>query len=137
LNWLVNLEETLRVDADEHDLLELAGIIIENASQWAAQQIEVGCSRLDDRAEFIVEDDGVGVSDEDIAKLGIRGTRLDENSPGDGLGLAIAYEIVRLNRGSVDATRGRSGGLRISICLPLVGTQADVAAAPKSAVTPS
>ena len=118
LNWLVDLEPELRVDLDEHDLLELAGIILENASQWASSSVRVNGSREADTVTFVVEDDGMGVSDDMIARLGVRGVRLDESGSGEGLGLAIAFEIVRLNRGNIGINRSRSGGMRVTVTLP-------------------
>lgn len=118
LNWLVDLEEDLRVDIDEHDLMELAGIVLENAAKWAAARVRINGVRKEANVELVVEDDGDGLTDEQIKRLGVRGTRLDENTRGEGLGLAIAFEIVRLNRGTILAERGRLGGLCVRICLP-------------------
>lgn len=118
LGWLVDFEEDLRVDIDEHDLMELAGIVLENAAKWAAARVRTSGVRNGGNVELVVEDDGDGLTDDQIARLGVRGTRLDETAPGEGLGLAIAFEIVRLNRGSILVERGRLGGLRVRITLP-------------------
>ena len=120
LNWIVDLAPELHVDLDGHDLLELAGIILENASQWASSSVRVNGSRDADTVTFVVEDDGVGVSDDMIARLGVRGVRVDESGPGEGLGLSIAFEIARLNRGAVGIDRSRSGGMRVTVTLPSV-----------------
>jgi signal transduction histidine kinase len=117
LNWLVDLEPDLRADIDEHDLMELVGIVLENASQWAAGSVEIRGARHDGWIEFVTQDDGAGVSDEEISRLGTRGYRLDEQVPGDGLGLAIGSEILRLNRGTLHISRGAPGGLRVVIRL--------------------
>ena len=129
LNWMLELDADLRVDMDEHDLLELAGIILENASQWATERVLVRCVADGNVALFVVEDDGVGVSDDKIAQLGIRGLRLDENSAGEGLGLSIAFEIVRLNSGTIDVSRGQLGGLRVAVRLPLTNPRPLLSAA--------
>jgi signal transduction histidine kinase len=118
LNWLVDLEEDLRADIDEHDLMELAGIVLENASQWAGASVRVNAARETGAVSLTVEDDGAGLSDELIARLGVRGVRADESSTGEGLGLAIAFEIVRLNRGAIGIDRSRFGGTRIIVRLP-------------------
>jgi signal transduction histidine kinase len=118
LNWGVDLQETLRADIDEHDLMELAGIVLENASKWASSRVLVSGQREGDQIELCVEDDGVGISDEHMSRLGVRGSRLDERMPGEGIGLAIAFEIVRLNRGVIDIDRSYLGGARVRVVLP-------------------
>jgi len=119
LNWLVDLDENLEVDMDGHDLMELAGILLENASQWARERVRLRCARDGDGVEILIEDDGVGISDDAIARLGVRGTRLDETKSGEGIGLAIAYEIVRLNRGTIAVARSEMGGLRLTVRMPV------------------
>jgi signal transduction histidine kinase len=113
--WVVDLEDRLDVDMDQHDLMELVGIILENAQQWAIGKISVRGRRLEDAVELVVDDDGGGMTDEQISRLGQRGVRLDERSDGHGLGLAIAYEIVRLNNGLIRMGRSPMGGLSVHI----------------------
>jgi signal transduction histidine kinase len=98
--------------------MELAGVLLENATQWAREKIRIHCVRHAAIVELTVEDDGVGIGDDQIAKLGVRGTRLDESTSGEGIGLAIAYEIVRLNRGTITAGRGAMGGLVLVVRVP-------------------
>ena len=118
LNWVVDLQEALRMDIDEHDLMELSGIALENAAKWAATRVLVTGQARGTDVELSVEDDGIGVSDDQIARLGERGLRLDENMPGEGIGLAIAFEVARLNRGSIAVDRSYLGGARVRIVLP-------------------
>jgi len=118
ISWRVDLPEALEVDIDEHDLMELCGIALENAAKWARSQVAVAGQQRDGIVELRVEDDGVGVSDELLSRLGQRGIRLDESMPGEGIGLAIAFEIVRLNRGTIVVDRSELGGLRLTIRLP-------------------
>lgn len=123
LNWIAELEPDLVVDMDQHDLMELTGILLENASQWAHERVAVRGYRRDAWAMLVIEDDGIGLTDEQVARLGVRGTRLDESADdGDGLGLAIAFEIARLNRGSIEATRSPLGGLHVCCALPMAST---------------
>jgi signal transduction histidine kinase len=118
LNWGVDLQEHLEANIDAHDLMELVGIVLENACKWAESQVMISATRRDGLIELTVEDDGAGVGDEQISRLGQRGARLDETKPGEGIGLAIAFEIVRLNHGSIIVSRSHLGGLHASIVLP-------------------
>lgn len=118
LSWVVDLKQSLRADIDEHDLMELAGIILENASKWAVTRVLISGQTRNHEVELCIEDDGVGLDDRQISQLGERGVRLDENMPGEGLGLAIAFVVARLNRGSITIDRSYLGGARVRILLP-------------------
>ena len=54
-----------------------------------------------------IADDGPGLGEAELSRLGIRGRRLDETKPGAGLGLAIAREIVALNDGAMTFGKAR------------------------------
>jgi signal transduction histidine kinase len=113
INWVVELEDQLDADIDPHDLMELIGVLLENAAKWARRQVTIRGSRDGNTVALAVEDDGDGLTDAQVKKLGERGVRLDERSEGTGLGLAIAFEIVRLNGGTMEFGRGVSGGLKV------------------------
>lgn len=119
LNWVVELGPALEVDIDDHDLLELVGVVLENACKWARGRVVIHGHSIEGCAHVRVEDDGDGVADADIARLGSRGRRLDESMPGDGLGLAIVFDVVKLNGGGIELGRSAMGGLAVDIRLPL------------------
>ena len=56
-----------------------------------------------------------------------RGRRLDETSPGTGLGLGIVREIVSLYNGSISFGSASAGGLQVSVGLPLADQPAEAA----------
>jgi signal transduction histidine kinase len=67
-----------------------------------------------------VEDDGPGCDDEELARLGERGTRLDESVAGHGLGLSIAGEIAEQYGGTLSVGRSEHlGGFAATVVLPL------------------
>jgi signal transduction histidine kinase len=121
LNWRVDLGESIEVDVDEHDLMEMIGVLLENACKWAMTRVDVVATKGGDMAKLRVDDDGGGLTDAQIASLGERGRRLDQSRPGEGLGLAIVFEIVRLNNGRLDLARSPLGGLQVELQLPLAG----------------
>ena len=65
-----------------------------------------------------IEDDGPGLTAEQIVEAKKRGTRLDEATPGSGLGLSIVLDMVREYRGVLDLGRSELGGLKATVTLP-------------------
>ena len=70
--------------------------------------------------ELRAEDDGSGVSDEDLPRLFERFYRADRvrGSRGTGLGLAIVKHVVGAAGGSVEAARSQGHGLSITCTFP-------------------
>ena len=119
LHWVAQLGVDCAVDIHRQDLMELVGVLMENATKWASSRIVVQ-SRLDGACAILeICDDGPGIPDDHSSQLGERGHRLDENLPGTGLGLAIAREILALNGGTMAFSRADLGGLMVSLRLPL------------------
>jgi signal transduction histidine kinase len=92
--------------------------LLENASKWAQRTVRVSVSQRDTIA-VLIEDDGPGVPDNQLRKLGLRGVRLDEQTQGSGLGLAIARDITEAYHGDLSFDRAAIGGLAVTVRLPL------------------
>ena len=102
---------------DRHDLLELLGNLLDNAAKWAKAHVRCTIEQTD-AIHLIVEDDGSGVSEQQLASLTQRGHRIDESLPGHGLGLAIVKEIVELYHGTLQLDRSPElEGLRVQVKL--------------------
>ncbi|HEY0918867.1 ATP-binding protein [Devosia sp.] len=121
LAWNLGLGPDTAVNIDGSDLLELAGVLLENAAKWARNRVDVTVRPADAFAEVIIADDGPGLTEEQIARLGVRGRRLDESRRGSGFGMAIAMEILELNNGAAVLGRSELGGLAVTLRLPLAG----------------
>jgi two-component system, OmpR family, sensor histidine kinase PhoQ len=67
-----------------------------------------------------IEDDGPGVPTDQTERILERGQRLDTSIPGQGIGLAVAAEIVRSYDGNIRIYRSDLGGARFNIALPLL-----------------
>lgn len=103
---------------DREDFLELLGNLVDNAGKWAKGLIMVTIERRDPGLLIRVEDDGLGCTDAQLAALGQRGARLDENREGYGLGLSIVREIVDEYAGTLNFSRSAQlGGLAVTVRL--------------------
>lgn len=121
LNFQVTIDHSLRIKADEQDLEEMLGNLLENACRYASSQVEITAEQTEanpPRITIRVDDDGDGLS-ENARKLVLqRGKRLDETLPGSGLGLSIVNEMTELYGGSFLLSVSPKGGLRAEITLP-------------------
>ncbi len=77
-----------------------------------------------DEAEILVEDNGVGIAEQEVEEC-FRPFRTNKLS-GLGLGLAFAQRILRQHDGDIELSPGKDGGTRVSLHLPAVKLQAPV-----------
>ncbi|MDJ0940065.1 MAG: ATP-binding protein [Woeseiaceae bacterium] len=111
---------------DTGDFLELAGNLIDNACKWCESRVNVSIeAATNDRAiasgmVMIVSDDGPGIPQEARDGLLQRGTRLDESTPGHGIGLAIVKDIARSYGGTLEIGDSALGGAEFTVSIPPV-----------------
>lgn len=105
-------------------LRELLANLFDNAVRYVPQggHVSVGLQVEGMRCVLTIEDDGPGVPESELDKLGVPFYRPASSHPGGcGLGLAIVKEIARLHDAQVDfAIASLSGGLRVSLTIPEV-----------------
>ncbi len=70
-----------------------------------------------------VEDNGVGISPEDIPNIFEPFFSNKEKAKGIGLGLAIVHGIVQNHKGKIEVDSELGRGTTISIILPLIKSQ--------------
>ncbi|PJG59587.1 ATP-binding protein [Aeromonas cavernicola] len=110
----------LAVGVEEQDFDEMVGNVLENAFKWSASQLRISSADLGGWITLRIEDDGPGMSEDEIARSVLRGVRLDEKVPGSGLGLNIVAGLAEAYRGSFIMGRAELGGLAASLSLPKV-----------------
>lgn len=114
----VEISDALYVRAEQQDLEEMLGNLLDNACKWAAADVQVTASEADNGMVVInVDDDGPGLSPEEREEAVKRGIRLDETAPGTGLGLSIVADIAGMNGGGLTLSDSPLGGLRASVAL--------------------
>jgi signal transduction histidine kinase len=106
------------VNGDPEGLARVVRNLLENATRYARERVELTLAEHDGRVELSVADDGPGIPAEARERVFERFARLDEgrtrDAGGAGLGLAIVRELVQAHGGSVTV----GGGARFVVTLP-------------------
>ncbi len=97
----VRAEGAAMVCADSRALCDLINALIDNALTHGAGRVIIDVAALEDGRRLRVSDEGAGVAAERQAQVFDRFHKLDANSPGAGLGLAIARQIARNTGGDI------------------------------------
>lgn len=116
LEW--QAEPGLCLPWDREDLLELLGNLLDNACKWADAEVRLSLVKEGEGYRLWVDDDGPGIAPERREAVLGRGTRLDEQVAGHGLGLGIVRDMVEAWGGSLSLEDSPLGGLRVAISLP-------------------
>ncbi|MCM5705570.1 sensor histidine kinase [Larsenimonas salina] len=103
---------------DRDEVLEVLGNLLDNAGKWATSQARLTLSTTSQALTLQIDDDGPGIAPEYRGDVLNRGTRLDEQVAGHGLGLGIVEQIVGHHGGTLTLDDSELGGLRASITLP-------------------
>jgi len=109
----------LSVHVERQDLDEMLGNLIENAAKYGGGSVFVTVGAQAGFVEFMIEDDGVGIPEEQRVRIFDRGVRLDSGKPGTGLGLAIVRDVAEIYEGTVALEESEDlGGLLVRLRLP-------------------
>jgi signal transduction histidine kinase len=108
----------LQLPWDREDLLELLGNLLDNACKWADAEVRLTVTETGRNYLLAVEDDGPGIPETQRDQVFSRGTRLDEQIHGHGLGLGIVRDIVEVWGGVLQLQESELGGLKVLIELP-------------------
>jgi two-component system sensor histidine kinase PhoQ len=106
--------EALRARADEGDLYELLGNLLDNACKWCRTRVQCRIAMTERRLQIRVDDDGPGFPAA-AEQLLQRGVRADSLTPGQGLGLGAVAELVRIYEGRIELGRSDLGGARVEV----------------------
>jgi signal transduction histidine kinase len=113
-----------RFRGEQQDLEEIVGNLVDNACKWARSKVTVTTEyeppgeENAGRLTIFIDDDGPGLTAEQIEQATARGKRLDESKPGSGLGLSIVTDLVHMYLGTLRLERSPMGGLRAVVGLP-------------------
>ena len=104
---------------ERQDLQEILGNLIENACKWSKRRVRISAGPTGlGQMVVVVEDDGPGLPVEQREAALERGARMDETTPGSGLGLSIVVELTRAYGGRITLADSDLGGLKVLLELP-------------------
>jgi PAS domain S-box-containing protein len=123
--FTIDVPAQLEVNADPLRLAQVLSNLLTNAAKYTDPhgRIRVGAAQSGDELVISVEDNGIGIAAEDLAKVfgmfaQLRGAQ-EHASGGLGIGLALAKGIVDLHGGRIEVASGGAGkGSRFTVRLP-------------------
>ena len=118
-------EEHCCVMAREDDIFQIVLNLSENGIKYSqgGGQVRLIAYSQGTTAVLIVEDNGIGIPEEELDRIFERFYRVDKarsrEAGGTGLGLAIVRETVEKYDGTVEASNRPQGGARFTVKFPL------------------
>ena len=109
--------------ADKRALSQILINLLSNAIRFADRggSVAIEARARDENIAFVIEDNGVGISDENLALIGQPYFQADtshERRSGTGLGLSIVQGLVALHGGEIDIKSRAGEGTRVTVRLP-------------------
>ena len=112
----------LRVELDRKNMLFAVRNLLRNAIKYAQTHIRISAEVSDNLVRIHVDDDGIGIPEEERENVFTAFTRLDRSrdrtTGGYGLGLAIARLALELHGGTATANASPLGGARFTLEWP-------------------
>lgn len=122
----VNVQPGLELIADQERIHQLMVILLDNAFKYTPQggHIWVTAAKIDRNMVISVQDNGCGISAENIEHVFDRFFRGDKarsrDKGGTGLGLAIAKWIVDKHRGRIEVASELGKGTTFTVSIPII-----------------
>ncbi|MEH2920359.1 two-component system sensor histidine kinase PhoQ [Samsonia erythrinae] len=98
---------------EKNDFMEVIGNILDNACKYCLEFVEISVQYSDHKLHLIIDDDGPGIPESKRDMIFQRGQRADRMRPGQGIGLAVAVEIIEQYQGEILVGDSALGGTRV------------------------
>jgi len=118
--------KVIEVLADKPSLVSALDNLIENAINYSPENttVRITATQRDSMAEIAIKDEGIGISESDIARIFERFYRVDparsRETGGTGLGLSIVKHVINNHGGDVLVWSEPGNGSTFTIRLPIV-----------------
>ncbi len=118
VQFKLDIPSDLTLRADQGDLTELFGNLLDNACKWCQQTITCHTRVSNNNIEVTILDDGPGIPSDKIEQILLRGMRADQAVAGQGIGLAVVKEITEAYEGKLILSNQPPNGLEVKLTLP-------------------
>lgn len=122
IQYRLEIDPEVLFFGEQQDLMEFMGNLLDNAFKYGKERIKVTAHSLQTMStvggqalSMTIEDDGPGIPEEQREKVLNRGVRIDQQLPGQGIGLSMAREIISLYGGSLTLDGSEMGGVLVKI----------------------
>ena len=115
------------IQGDRRAIQQMLLNLLSNAIKFTPQSghISIEASRLGSMLQIKVSDNGIGIADSDLTRLGEPFVQvqndLTRQFEGTGLGLSIVKGLVKLHEGSMSVESAPGEGTTVTIGLPVAG----------------
>ncbi|MBE2259394.1 MAG: ATP-binding protein [Candidatus Accumulibacter sp.] len=118
-----SLPPMLYVELDRRTMPYAITNLLRNAMKYARTKIRISAEVVDESIHLHVDDDGIGIPEDERERVFSPFTRLDRSrdraTGGYGLGLAIVQLVLEQHHGSASAGEAPLGGARFTLVWPL------------------
>ena len=116
-------EEMPIIYGDRNRLKQVFLNVIDNALKYTPEGGMIGVQVYQDYKEHtikvVVADNGCGINPEDLPKVKDKFYKANQKINGSGIGLAVADEIVKMHKGTIDIESSPEVGTTVTITIPI------------------
>lgn len=124
-NYIIDIEKNLKLNTVEDLFSMLVREILKNASKYSAdgKNITLSLSKEGKNLKMAIEDQGIGISEDDLENVFKRFYKSDKIRNRDaksfGLGMSIVKNIVEFHKAGIDLESELGKGTKITIMFPV------------------
>jgi len=121
-----SLDQLPEMTADQQAVIQILTNVLSNAIKFtnAGGAVWLDVERVGRNIKFKVNDSGIGISAQNIEKLGEpfyqADSKYDRKYEGTGLGLSVVFGLIELHGGSIHIQSQLDEGTTVSITLPVI-----------------